>query len=56
MVFSDPGPGLLFYDSLATEDYPILLAYALVGAMLTVIGNFVADICPSVADARIRLA
>jgi peptide/nickel transport system permease protein len=54
-VFNFPGLGLLFYDSLGTADYPVLLAYTLVGAVLTVAGNFVADIALTVADPRIRL-
>ena len=54
-VFNFPGLGLLFYDSLGTADYPILLAYTLVGAALVIVGNFVADIALTVADPRIRL-
>ena len=54
-VFNFPGLGLLFYDSLGNADYPVLLAYTLVGAVLTVAGNFVADIALTVADPRIRL-
>jgi peptide/nickel transport system permease protein len=54
-VFNFPGLGLLFYDSLGTADYPILLAYTLVGAALTIGGNFVADVALTVADPRIRL-
>jgi peptide/nickel transport system permease protein len=54
-VFNFPGLGLLFYNSLGTADYPVLLAYTLVGAVLTVAGNFIADISLTVADPRIRL-
>jgi peptide/nickel transport system permease protein len=54
-VLNFPGLGLLFYDSLGNADYPVLLAYTLVGAVLTVAGNFVADIALTVADPRIRL-
>jgi peptide/nickel transport system permease protein len=54
-VFNFPGLGLLFYDSLGTADYPVLLAYTLVGAVLVVVGNFAADIALTVADPRIRL-
>jgi peptide/nickel transport system permease protein len=54
-VFNFPGLGLLFYDSLGTADYPILLAYTLVGAALTIAGNLAADIALTVADPRIRL-
>jgi peptide/nickel transport system permease protein len=54
-VFNYNGLGLLFYDALQNEDYPVLLAYTLVGAVLTVLGNLVADIALCVADPRIRL-
>jgi peptide/nickel transport system permease protein len=54
-VFNYQGLGLLFYNSLQNEDYPVLLAYTLVGAVLTVGGNLIADIALTVADPRIRL-
>jgi len=55
-VFNFQGLGLLFFDSLEMVDYPVLLAYTLAGAILVVVGNFVADIALTVADPRIRLA
>jgi peptide/nickel transport system permease protein len=55
-VFNYNGLGLLFFNSLGNEDYPVLLAYTLAGAILTVAGNFIADVALTVADPRIRLA
>src|ERR1022692_205737 len=55
-VFNYPGLGIMFITALNQEDYPILLAYTLMGGVLTVIGNYVADIALTVADPRIRLA
>jgi peptide/nickel transport system permease protein len=55
-LFNYQGLGLLFYNSLNTVDYNVLLAYTLLGAVLTVVGNLVADIALTVADPRIRLA
>jgi peptide/nickel transport system permease protein len=55
-LFNYQGLGLLFYDSLGKADYPVLLAYTLLGAVFVVIGNLVADIALTVADPRIRLA
>ena len=55
-LFNYQGLGLLFYTSLTKEDYPVLLAYTLLGAVFVVLGNFVADIALTVADPRIRLA
>ena len=56
VVFNYNGLGLLFYNSLQTEDYPVLLAYTLIGGLLTIAGNLLADIALTVADPRIRLA
>ena len=55
-LFNYQGLGLLFYDSLGKADYPVLLAYTLVGAVFVVVGNLVADIALTMADPRIRLA
>ncbi len=55
-VFNYQGLGLLFYTSLGNVDYYVLLAYTLAGAILTVVGNFVADIALTIADPRIRLS
>ncbi|MGH3287998.1 MAG: ABC transporter permease, partial [Streptosporangiaceae bacterium] len=55
-LFNYQGLGLLFYSSLQKEDYPVLLAYTLIGAVFVVVGNLVADIALTVADQRIRLA
>ena len=55
-LFNYPGLGLLFFNSLGKEDYSVLLAYTLIGAVFVVLGNFVADIALTVADPRIRLA
>jgi peptide/nickel transport system permease protein len=55
-LFNYNGLGLLFYTALGHVDYNVLLAYTLLGALLTIIGNLVADIALTVADPRIRLA
>jgi peptide/nickel transport system permease protein len=55
-LFNYQGLGLLFYNSLGKEDYAVLLAYTLLGAVFVLLGNFVADIALTVADPRIRLA
>ena len=55
-TFNYPGLGLLFFNSLGNEDYPVLIAYTLIGAVLTVLGNLLADIALTVADPRIRLS
>ncbi|HJQ04604.1 MAG TPA: ABC transporter permease [Nocardioides sp.] len=54
-LFNYPGLGLLFLNSLQREDYPVLLAYTLIGGVLTVVGNFLSDIAVAIADRRIEL-
>jgi peptide/nickel transport system permease protein len=55
-AFNYAGLGLLFYNSLGNEDYPVLIAYTLTGAVLTVVGNLVADVALTIAAPRIRLS
>lgn len=55
-VFNFQGLGLLFYNSLEKVDYPVLLAYTLILAVLVIIGNLIADITLSISDPRIRMA
>ena len=54
-VFSWPGMGRLFFDSLTTRDYPILMGVLLLGAVLIVLGNLIADLLYAVLDPRISL-
>ncbi|MCR1783817.1 ABC transporter permease [Nocardioides carbamazepini] len=55
-VFNYPGLGLLFINSLAREDYPVLLAYTLIGGVLTVLGNLIGDLLVAIVDPRIELS
>jgi peptide/nickel transport system permease protein len=54
-LFNYPGLGYLFYQALGYEDYNVMLAYTLLGALLTVIGNLLADVAIATADPRVRL-
>ena len=54
-VFNYDGLGTLFSTSLANEDYFVLLAYTLAGAVLTVLGNLLADITLMITDPRLRV-
>lgn len=55
-LFNYPGLGLMFYNALQNEDYPILLSYTLIAGVLTVAGNFIADVAITIADPRVRLS
>lgn len=54
-VFAWPGMGRLAADAVASRDYPLVLASALVAATLVVLGSLLADLLYAVADPRIRL-
>lgn len=54
-LFNYAGLGFLFFTALGNQDYPVLLALTLIGAILVVIGNIVADVAITVADPRVRL-
>lgn len=53
-IFSIPGLGKLFYDGIMMRDYNLILGSLAIGAVLTLIGNLIADIAYSIADPRIR--
>jgi peptide/nickel transport system permease protein len=55
-VFSWPGMGRLFYDSLTVRDYPVLMGILVLGAILIVLGNLVADLIYGLLDPRISLS
>ena len=53
-IFAIPGMGQLFYMSVMMRDYPLIMGILTIGAILTLIGNLLADIGYAVADPRIR--
>lgn len=53
-IFAIPGMGKLFYDGVMMRDYPLIMGILVMGAILTLIGNLLADISYALADPRIR--
>jgi peptide/nickel transport system permease protein len=53
-IFAWPGLGRLFYDSLSSRDYPVLMAMMELSAVTIVICNILADIIYGLLDPRIR--
>ena len=53
-LFSIPGMGKLFYDSILMRDYPLIMCVLTFGALLTLLGNLLADMCYTLADPRLR--
>ncbi|HCC69500.1 MAG TPA: diguanylate cyclase [Nitrospiraceae bacterium] len=54
-IFGIPGMGQLFYMSVMTRDYPLVMGILTIGAMLTLLGNLLADVSYAVVDPRIRV-
>lgn len=55
-IFAIPGMGQLFYMSVMARDYPTIMGILLIGAILTLAGNLIADVSYAVADPRIRIS
>ena len=55
-IFAIPGLGKLFYEAIMMRDYNMIMGSLTIGAVLTLLGNLIADICYSIADPRIRVA
>jgi len=53
-LFSIPGMGLLFYEAVLARDYPLVMGITVIGAVLTLLGNLLADLAYAWADPRIR--
>lgn len=53
-IFAWPGMGRLGYQSILARDYPVLMGVAVIAALLTLLGNLLADLAYAWADPRIR--
>lgn len=53
-IFALPGLGQLFYAAVMARDYPLIMGNLVLGAVLTLAGNMLADIGYGLADPRIR--
>jgi peptide/nickel transport system permease protein len=54
-VFTWPGMGRLFLDSIGYRDYPMVMGVLMFSAILVLVGNLLADLLYAVSDPRIRL-
>jgi peptide/nickel transport system permease protein len=54
-IFNWPGIGQLYLTSFGQRDYPLLMGFTMLIAVLTVIGTLLSDILYRVADPRVRL-
>ncbi|MGE3776492.1 MAG: ABC transporter permease [Pirellulaceae bacterium] len=52
-VFTWPGMGQLFFDSIHNRDYPVIMALTLIFALMTLAGQLLADILYAIVDPRV---
>lgn len=54
-IFTYPGVGQLFVDSIHNRDYTVVMAITMMLTFMTLIGNLIADLLYAAVDPRIRL-
>ncbi|MGQ9921460.1 MAG: ABC transporter permease [Desulfobacca sp.] len=54
-IFAIPGMGQLFYGAVMSRDYPLVMGLLVIGAVLTLLGNLLADISYALVDPRLRV-
>lgn len=54
-VFTWPGMGRLFLDSVEYRDYPVVMGILMLSAVMVLLGSLIADMLYAVADPRIRM-
>lgn len=53
-IFTYPGIGMLFIDSITSRDYALVMTLTMIFSLLTLLGNLVADLLYGLVDPRIR--
>ncbi|HEY6057122.1 MAG TPA: ABC transporter permease [Candidatus Limnocylindrales bacterium] len=53
-IFSWPGLGYMGVQSVQTNDYPVVLAIVMIGGVMVIIGNLLADVLYGFVDPRIK--
>ncbi|WP_217586331.1 oligopeptide ABC transporter permease [Lentibacillus saliphilus] len=54
-IFTYPGIGQLFVNSVSSRDYSVVMAITMMFSCLVLVGNLIADILYGIVDPRIRL-
>jgi peptide/nickel transport system permease protein len=53
-IYAIPGLGQLFYVGVMGRDYPLVMGGLVIGAVLTLVGNLLADLGYALVDPRVR--
>ncbi|RLS51901.1 MAG: ABC transporter permease [Planctomycetota bacterium] len=54
-IFSWPGLGQLYLSAISGRNYPVIMAQTLIFAVLTLAGQFLADVLYALVDPRVRI-
>jgi peptide/nickel transport system permease protein len=54
-IFAIQGMGLLFYQAVVARDYPTIMGITVIGGVLTLLGNLLADLSYGLTNPRVRL-
>jgi peptide/nickel transport system permease protein len=55
-IFAWPGMGQLFFESIGTRDYPVIMGLTLLFSVMTLAGQLLADVLYALVDPRVRLS
>ena len=53
-IFAWPGLGRLYFDSILSRDYPVILGLSLLSAVVTLLATLASDIATAALDPRVR--
>jgi peptide/nickel transport system permease protein len=53
-IFAYPGMGRLGYEAIMARDIPVIMAVGTIAALLTLLGNLIADVTYALVDPRIK--
>jgi peptide/nickel transport system permease protein len=53
MIFSYPGMGVMIYEAVINQDYPVIVTIFTILGFFTMIGYLVSDVLYGIADPRI---
>jgi peptide/nickel transport system permease protein len=53
-IYAIPGMGLLFIDSVYSRDYPMIMGITVIGAVLTLLGNYAADLSYAMVNPKVQ--
>jgi peptide/nickel transport system permease protein len=53
-IFAWPGLGRLYFDSILSRDYPVVLGLSLMGGVVTLAATLAADVAAALVDPRLR--